>query len=263
MSPPTNPPRPQARSRAGDDLRPPSKRKLLSFDIEIANLFQLKPGEDLDKYAPFDISVAAAVSADDDVAHWYKRDAQGRPQGCLDATLAREVLRYLRDAQQNEVQVCAWNGLAFDLRWLGHAAGDPLLAAEVALDLYDPMFQFAVMKGFPISLAAAAEGLSIRQKKLMSADRAPLEWAQGNHQLVIDYVTGDCQITNQVVAAIVERRCVRWKTQKGVIRSESFPELRRVRDVMRDPPPDQSWMTAPKPKEAYYAWLAPHLGKIS
>jgi hypothetical protein len=47
------------------------------------------------------------------------------------------------------------------------------------------------------------------------------------------------------------------------MRSESFPELRRVRDVMRDPPPDQSWMTAPKPKEAYYAWLAPHLGKLS
>ena len=34
----------------------------ICFDIEIANLFDLAPGEDLEKYAPFDISVAASSS---------------------------------------------------------------------------------------------------------------------------------------------------------------------------------------------------------
>jgi hypothetical protein len=30
--------------------------KRVSFDIEISNIFELAPGEDLDKYGPFDIS---------------------------------------------------------------------------------------------------------------------------------------------------------------------------------------------------------------
>ena len=36
----------------------------VSFDIEIANIFELKPGEDLDQYGPFDISCAAAGAAE-------------------------------------------------------------------------------------------------------------------------------------------------------------------------------------------------------
>ena len=37
-------------------------QNLISFDIEIANVFTLQPGEDLDRYAPFDISVAAVMA---------------------------------------------------------------------------------------------------------------------------------------------------------------------------------------------------------
>lgn len=35
---------------------------ILAFDIEISNLFELHPGESLDRYAPFDISVAATYT---------------------------------------------------------------------------------------------------------------------------------------------------------------------------------------------------------
>lgn len=228
---------------------------LLSFDIEIANVFTLQPGEDLECYAPFDISVAAAATQGGSVRHWHARDAAGKPTGILDAATARAVLEYLREQQLQGTRVCAWNGLSFDLRWLGHVARDLRLASDVALELYDPMFQFASQKGFPIGLAAVAEGMGIAQKKLMSAERAPLEWRAGNHQLVLDYVAGDCTLTNQVAAAIETAGLVKWRTKRGTLSSERMPKLRQVKDVMRDPPPDQSWMSEPKPVSNYWAWM--------
>lgn len=234
---------------------------ILSFDIEIANVFTLAPGEDLERYAPFDISVAAIALEAGTLRHWYRTDAHGKPTGVLDARLAREMLEYLREAQLAGTRVCAWNGLSFDLRWLGHVAQEMQLASDVAHDLYDPMFQFAMQKGFPIGLAAAAEGFGIAQKKLMAAERAPVEWAAGNHQLVLDYVACDCTLTNQVVSAIERTRTVRWRTKRGETKSEPIPSLRPVREVMQDPLPDQSWMSDPKPMSSYWAWTRPALAR--
>jgi hypothetical protein len=235
----------------------PLTGKRICFDIEIANLFDLAPGEDLEKYAPFDISVAAAASETGEVRHWYAKDAAGTPTRCLDRALARDMLLALREAQKRGAMVCAWNGMSFDVRWLGHVAGDMALASEVALDLYDPMFQFVSRRGFPISLAAVADGLGVVETKLMAGADAPREWALGNHQKVFDYVAGDCRLTRSVVERIVARREVRWRTKKGTVSSESFAKLERVRDVMRAPPPDQSWMSDPKPWDTWFAWLAP------
>lgn len=230
---------------------------VIAFDIEIANEFDLQPGEDLDRYAPFDISVAASTTSDRGVRHWYARDAEGKPIRQIDAALARDMLTFLRGEQKRGACVCAWNGMAFDARWLGHVADDMQLAADVALDLYDPMFQFVARRGFPIGLAAAAEGMGIKETKLMSGADAPKEWALGHHQRVIDYVAGDCRLTRDVVEKILARREVRWRTKKGTMSSEPFPKLERVRDVMRAPPPDQSWMSDPKPWTSWFAWLAP------
>lgn len=227
----------------------------LSFDIEIAEVFNLQPGEDLERYAPFTVSVAAAARADGVVRHWHHTDQNGQPNGALDQQLARAVLEHLREAQISGTRVFAWNGLSFDLRWLNHTAGCLSLAREIALDLFDPMFQFAMRKGYPIALAAAAEGLGIQETKLMSADRAPVEWKRGNHQLVLDYVARDCQLTNKVVAEIEAQGEVRWRTKKGVFKSEQLGELRPVREVMKDPLPDQSWMTEPREPSSYWAWL--------
>ncbi|MBL8857157.1 MAG: hypothetical protein JNL28_01450 [Planctomycetes bacterium] len=241
------------------DSTPPStpRSRVIAFDIEIANQFELAPGEDLEDHGPFDISVAASTTGDGSVRHWYARGADGRPARHIDATIARDMLTFLRREQSAGALVCAWNGMAFDLRWLGHAAGDDRLAAEVALDLYDPMFQFVSKRGFPVSLAAVADGLGVKETKLMSGADAPKEWAAGNHQKVIDYVAGDCRLTREVVERILARREVRWRTKKGTLSSESFAKLERVRDVMRAPPPDQSWMSDPKPWTSWFSWLTP------
>jgi len=230
----------------------------MAFDIEIANVFEAAPGEDLDRYGPFDISCAATATDKGEIRHWFKKGPDGAPQRCIDAECASDMLKVLREAQLAGVQVCAWNGLSFDARWLGWAARDMRLAAQVALDLYDPMFQFVVQRGFPIGLAAVADGLGIEQKKLMNGADAPKEWAAGNFARVLEYVAGDCQITERVVARIIELGEVRWRTKKGGVSSEPMPKLERVRDLLKRPLPDTSWMSEPLPREKFYEWLTTH-----
>jgi hypothetical protein len=180
----------------------------------------------------------------------------------MDQSKARELLSYLLQMQQEGWQLFAWNGLGFDLRWIGHNAGDMETAARVALGLYDPMFQFFNQRGFPVGLAAVGQGMGVCQTKLMDSADAPREWRAGNHQRVMDYVVGDCQITNQVVEAILQRRRVTWRTKSGTLSMESMPRFKTVAEVLRDPEPDQSWMKGGGMKrQKFTEWLPEDLLK--
>ena len=229
--------------------------KLLSFDIEIADVFELREHEDIDKHAPFHISVAATAVHDGEEKLWYSADEEGRPALSLTQQKAHEVLQYLDEMQGKEFMVCAWNGLGFDLRWLGHQAEDMALAARIALKSYDPMFQFFNQAGFPVGLAKVAQAMGIAQQKLMDGADAPKEWRAGNHQKVMDYCLGDCQMTNLIVLAIHKARKVQWVTGKGRISSKPMARLKPVAEVIQDPDPDQSWMDAPMPKGKFYEWV--------
>ena len=237
--------------------------KHISFDIEISDAFELKQGEDLLKYAPFHISVAAAVDSTGVSRLWHSTGADGKPAVEMSREGARELLAYLLQMQQEGWNLFAWNGLSFDLRWIGYNAGDMETAARVALGLYDPMFQFFNQRGFPIGLAAVGEAMGVSQTKLMNAADAPREWRNGNHQRVMDYVIGDCQITNQVVAAIGAQRAITWRTKKGTLSSEPMPRFKTVAEILREPKPDQSWMKGSGMKrEGFIEWF-PEAVRIS
>lgn len=232
----------------------------LSFDVEIADVFELRPGEDLNRYAPFHLSVAAVVEQDGTNRVFFSKDALGKPAAQMTRETASELLAFLMEKQRQGWRLFAWNGLSFDLRWIGYNAGDVEAAARLALELYDPMFQFFCQRGFPVSLAAVAEAMGISQKKLMHAAEAPRQWRQGNHQRVIEYVLGDCQITNQIVEAIARRGAIAWRTQRGMVNTEPMPRFKTVAEILRDPPPDQSWMTGgTKRLPDFTAWIPPHI----
>ena len=234
--------------------------KHLSFDIEISNVFDLKRGEDLLDHAPFQIAVAATVDSDGSSRLWYTAGGDGTPAPAMDRSKAQELLAFLLKMQQEGWRLFAWNGLGFDLRWIGYNAGDMETAARVALDSYDPMFQFFNQRGFTVGLAAVAEAMGVRQTKLMNPADAPREWSKGNYQRVMDYVIGDCQITNAIVEAIARRGGVAWRTQKGTVSSEPMPRFKTVAEVLRDPEPDQSWMTGGGLKRSKFAqWLPAHV----
>jgi hypothetical protein len=227
---------------------------LLSFDIEIADVFDLQPGESMEMYAPFHISVAATAMLGGEERLWYSLGSDERPAMTLTRERAVELLAYLEMMQDAGTMLCAWNGLGFDLKWIGHQAGDMPRAARVALRIYDPMFQFFNQRGFPVGLAAVGAGMGIEQTKLMSGADAPKQWQAGNFDSVMEYVLGDCQMTNQIVRAIQEAGEVRWRNRKGAANSEPMPRLYTVEEIIGHPAPDQSWMSRPIPKASFYQW---------
>ncbi|MCX6633733.1 MAG: hypothetical protein NT090_01345, partial [Acidobacteria bacterium] len=153
--------------------------KYLSFDIEISDEFDVQPGEDLSQYGPFHISVAATVESGGNSRLWYSAGDGGVPARSMDRGKARELLAFLAQTQKEGWKLFAWNGLNFDLRWIGYNAEDVETAAGVALGLYDPMFQFFNRRGCPVGLAAVAEARGVRQVNLMDSAAAPREWNKG------------------------------------------------------------------------------------
>ncbi len=227
---------------------------MLAFDIELASIFDLPPGGDLDDFAPFDLSVAAAYSDQGGDRVWHDVE-DGRPAARMSAATARDLLGHLRECQLAGEEIVSWNGVGFDLRWIGHVADDSYLAGEIALDSFDPMLQFFNVRGFPIGLEAVATGLGMPLRKTMTGAEAPRAWAAARFDEVIAYVKNDCVITHQVVSAIARSHAIRWRTKKGDIKSEPLPRLLRAREVLRLPPPDQSWMSTPLPKEKFFNWI--------
>lgn len=233
--------------------------KLLGFDIEISDIFDLKPGEDLDQYAPFHISVAATAVWEGEEKLWYS-EHNGVPLPSMTKEDSYALLCYLRQMQENGYALCAWNGLSFDLRWIGWNAADMALATKVALDLFDPMFQFFNEKSFPISLASVAKGLDIKQSKLMSGADAPKIWAEGDYQRVMDYVMGDATLTNQVILRILETKTISWVTRRGALQHLPTPFLHPVWEILEDPEPvPPVWMTNPMRRSKFTDWMLPYL----
>ncbi len=167
----------------------------------------------------------------------------------------RALLDYLDQTEQAGHILVAWNGLSFDLKWIGHIAGDIPKAAKVARRMCDPMFQFFMTKGFPVSLESVARGMGLTCRKLMDGADAPVQWRAGNHQAVCDYVLGDTRMTVEIVLAIARQREIAWRTQKGTRSSIPISRLRTVEECLDDPMPDQSWMSQPIPKHKFVGWL--------
>jgi hypothetical protein len=229
--------------------------ELISVDIETSNVFDRKPGEDLERYAPFHVAVAATATASGEPKVWVSLDPGGKPRVNMTRETARELLNHLRSLQSQGHRLCAWNGASFDLRWIGFAADDLRAAREVALDLYDPMLQFFNRTGFPVGLDAVAQGMDPQLKKLLKSEEAPRLWSQGQHDKVIEYVCSDAEITVKLVERIEQTRAVRWVTRRGDVRSERIGELLRVRQVLAQPEPDQSWMGSPIRRAKFVAWM--------
>ena len=182
-------------------------------------------------------------------------DGSGRPSLQLTRQRAHELLEYLDGKLAEGFALCAWNGLHFDMKWIGHHAGDVVLAARIARKIYDPMFQFFNDHGYPVGLARVAEGLDIGQTKRMESADAPREWRAGHYERVKEYVLGDCQMTHQVVQAIRDTGRIRWVNRNGERRSEPMRPLMTVEEVIAAPGPDQSWMDRPLPKAGFHRWV--------
>lgn len=230
--------------------------EIISFDIETSDVFDLKPNEDLEMYAPFHVAVAGVVHLTGANSTWLSIGADGAPLKNMTPQTAVELLRELRRLQEAGHILCAWNGASFDLKWLAYAAHDEKLASQIALDLYDPMLQFFNLTGYPVGLDAVARGMRLAEVKMMGSEEAPKLWSEGKHDRVIDYVCSDARITNAIAEKIHLTGSVSWITKKGTTKSERIGKLKRVREILNEPEPDQSWMDTPIPREKFVKWIS-------
>ncbi|MGD0654521.1 MAG: ribonuclease H-like domain-containing protein [Thermoguttaceae bacterium] len=232
-------------------------RKYLAFDIETAKDI---PEADFNwrPHRPLGIACAAALKCDaKDPLLWHGKNTDGTPAKGMSQAEAKNVVGELVKLVEAGYILLTWNGLGFDLDILAEESGAWAECKELAINHVDMMFHVFCDRGFPVALDKAAEALKIPGKPPgMSGLLAPRLWAEGRHQEVLDYVAQDVRITLEIARKCEEKRKFQWLTRKGTKSSMDLPKgWLTVRDALRLPKPDTSWMDSPIPRQQYTRWL--------
>ncbi len=233
-------------------------RKYLAFDIETATDV---PGDDFNwkPYRPLGICCAAALPSDaKQPIIWHGRNSDGNPAKRMSQSEAGTLVQELTDRVADRYILLTWNGLGFDLDILSEESGSRDECKQLALNHVDMMFHVFCDRGFPVALDKAAHALGIPGKPPgMSGILAPQLWRQQLYQDVLNYVSQDVRIALQVAVKCEEQRRFDWTTRGG---TTSSMDLRRgwltVREAMRIPEPDTSWMDNPIPRSDFTQWVS-------
>ncbi len=233
-------------------------RKYLAFDIETAKDI---PGTDFNwrPYRPLGITCAAAFPCDaQDPTVWYGKNSEGTPAERMLPAEARNIVNHLVKMVSDGYTLLTWNGLGFDFDVLSEESGAFEECKDLAMKHVDMMFHVFCDRGFPVALDKAAQGLGISGKPAgMSGLLAPQLWAQGRHQDVIDYVAQDVRIALQIAETCEKKRSFAWLTRRGSISSMALTSgWLTVRDAIRLPEPDTSWMNDPIPRRQFTQWIS-------
>jgi hypothetical protein len=232
-------------------------RKYLAFDIETAADI---PGTDFNWRPHRPIGITCAAIATSDVPQpviWHGKTDGGTPAPRMARDEAREIVKSLTAKVAEGYTIVTWNGLGFDFDVLAEESDAAELCRELALGHIDMMFHVLCEKGFPVSLEKAATAMGVAGKlEGLSGWQAPRLWAKGEHQKVLDYVAQDVRVALQVAHAAEGRNSFSWTTQKGTV--SSLPLKRgwlSVREALKLPEPDTSWMSEPIPRKSFSGWL--------
>ncbi len=231
--------------------------RYLAFDIETAKDV---PGEDFNwrPHRPLGIACAATLASDSDTPRlWYGKTSTGEPAAKMSKEEAAEFLRFLCKSAAEGYRILSWNGLGFDLDVLAEESGAMGDCQRLAIDHVDMMFHLVCCLGYPVGLAKAAQGMGLPGKpEGMSGVKAPVMWAEGRHQEVLDYVSQDVRIAIQLALAVEQRRRFQWITAKML--PKSIPMAGgwlSVKEAMKLPEPDTSWMRSRMTRRDFMPWI--------
>lgn len=233
------------------------KPRYLAFDIETAKDI---PGEDFiwRPHRPLGISCAATLTSDlDQPVLWHGKMQNGSPAPRMSRDDAQELVQYLVKMATEGYKILTWNGLGFDFDILAEESDAAAPCRECALGHVDMMFHAFCFLGYPIALEKAAQGMGLPGKPAgMSGVKAPKLWAEGQFNKVLDYVAQDVRVTLQIAQACEQRGSLQWITRKGTPSSMPLKSgWFSVKEALRLPMPDTSWMSASIPRRDFTAWL--------
>lgn len=232
--------------------------KYVAFDIETAAV--VPEGADWRDGRPLGITCAALAWLGPDgnirteARHGCNTD--GSPAACLLEDECADIVHALQKAVAQGYTLLTWNGLGFDFDILAEESGLHSECAALALHHVDMMYQVLCIKGYPLSLNAAAKGMGLAGKSEgVDGAQAPLMWAEGRHAEVLEYVQQDVRTTLEVALAVEKRHGLRWIAKSGRTNVLMIPQWLTVAEAQLLPLPDTSWMSAPWPRAKFTAWM--------
>jgi hypothetical protein len=235
----------------------PTSRKYLAFDIETA---KETPGDfsQWRNHRPLGICCAATCVSDGEPKRWHSRTDAGKPARCMTRTDLQLFVTHLCSMASQGYTILTWNGASFDFDVLAEESGSLDQCRGCVHDHVDMMFHIVCRLGYPISLAKVAEGLGLPGKACgMSGAEAPKLWADGQHEEVLAYVAQDVRLALQIAAECERHKQFAWITQKGMKKTEPLPGgWKTVREALKLPLPDTSWMKSPISREDFIGWLS-------
>ena len=227
----------------------------LAFDIETATDV---PGDDFNwrPHRPLGISCAATLASDSSQPLlWHGKTRDGLPDKQMSQEDAQGLVQYLSKMVADGFRILTWNGLAFDFDILAEESGAAASCKECALSHVDMMFHVFCVLGYPVALEKTAQGMGLPGKQPgMSGFEAPKLWAEGHFKQVLEYVGQDVRAAMQIAQTCAQRRRFEWITRKGTKRSMPLTNgWLTVREALRLPEPDTSWMSAPLSRRDFTA----------
>ena len=89
----------------------------------------------------------------------------------------------------------------------------------------------------------------------MKGADAPVLWAEGRREEVLQYVGQDVRTTLEVATTCEASGAMRWVARSGKVRCMTLGEgWLTVREALGLPLPDTSWMDEPWPRERFTGW---------
>ncbi len=229
--------------------------KYVAFDLEITkqitgDFSQWK------NHRPLGISCAGLLFEGQEPRLWYSKNQVGEIQPRMNKEDLGNLLKTMRDAVQEGWTIVTWNGLGFDFDVLAEESGEWDLCRELAWSQIDMMFHFVCVKGYPLGLDKAAQGLGLGGKMVgVSGADAPALWAKGEFDTVLAYLAQDVVTTMEVAKTVDQKGSLSWTSQRGSFQQVRFPSGWLPAKAALDLPlPDTSWMSRPLPREGFFEW---------
>jgi len=226
------------------------KRNYLAFDIETAKVLS-ENEPDWKSCRPLGISCAATLLSDtQELVLWHGKDRMNHNE-------AGKLVEYLAAKAEQGYTIVTWNGLSFDFDILAEESGMLAECKKLAVDHVDMMFHVLCRLGYGVGLDAAAKGMNLAGKpEGMSGGMAPVLWAEGKQEEVLQYVAQDVRTTAQLATACEACGKLRWIARSGKLRSMALPKGWLTVDLAEQlPQPDTSWMSDPWERATFTEWM--------
>ncbi len=227
-----------------------TRRNYLAFDLETAKVLP-EDESDLKSHRPLGISCAATlVAGDNEPRPWHGGDQMSQDE-------AADLVHYLAAQVGQGYTLLTWNGVGFDFDILAEESGMLAECRVLATEHVDMMFHVLCQLGHSVGMDAAARGMGLAGKsKGMNGAIAPVLWAEGRREEVLQYVGQDARTTLALATACEAGGAMRWIARSGKLRSMALPQgWFTVEAARRLPEPDTSWMSEPWSRAEFTGWM--------